>query len=152
MTDQTVGRTSGMRFVAIKTPVERFLEKVEKSDSCWYWLAGKDKNGYGRFRHNGWHGAHRFSYEHFMSPIPSGLVIDHICRIRHCVNPDHLRITTNKDNILTGIGFPACNSRKTRCKRGHLLEGVNIEIYHGRRCCLICRREQGKIYRDNRRG
>lgn len=140
------------RFVSVFTPFERFIEKVNKTETCWLWIADKDEYGYGRFRNNGWHGAHRFSYEHFVGQIPKGLVIDHVCRVRHCVNPNHLRIVTNKENILAGEGLCAQNARMTHCKRGHLLAGLNIQFYRGRRCCLVCRKQMERIYRDRRRG
>lgn len=75
---------------------ERFWAKVEKTDSCWLWT-GATNNGYGRYGAKDW--AHRFAYELVRGPIPLGLEIDHRCRNRLCVNPDHLRLATRKQNV-----------------------------------------------------
>ena len=138
------------RFSPTKTVIERFNEKVNKTDTCWLWTAYLLNDGYASFRFPNGSRAHRFSYEYFKGPIPNDLTVDHICRVRHCVNPDHLRLLSNKENVLIGFGPPANNRRMTHCKRGHELAGINIQIYRGRRCCLICRKEQGRIYRDKR--
>lgn len=75
---------------------ERFWEKVNKTKTCWLWIACKNKAGYGSF--NGGEYAHRFSYEELVGEIPKGLQIDHLCRVRHCVNPKHLEAVTNQVN------------------------------------------------------
>ena len=90
---------------------DRFTSKISKSTSgCWQWTAFIDKAGYGRF---GVAGsvvyAHRFSYESFIGPIAAGMVIDHKCRNRSCVNPDHLHAVTRKQNIEHLSGAPRSN-------------------------------------------
>lgn len=90
-----------------KTPEERFWEKVKKEHGrCWEWQASKyTKAGYGQFSHNGKSVlAHRFAYENVVHEIPAGIMLDHICSNRICVNPEHLREVTNKQNSehLTG--------------------------------------------------
>ena len=55
-------------------------------------------------------GAHRWSYQHHIGPVPEGLVLDHLCRVRHCVNPDHLEPVTSRENTLRGEGFAAVNA------------------------------------------
>lgn len=144
-------RNKQMRFVSIKSATERFLEKVNMTKSCWLWKAYIDSEGYAWFRWWGGTKAHRFAYEKFVGKIPSDKVIDHICRVRHCVNPAHLQLLTNKENILIGVGSPAQNAKKTHCKRNHLLRGDNLEIRDGRRCCLACRKQAGKERRDRQR-
>lgn len=84
--------------------LRRFLSHVEKTDSCWLWGARiNHKTGYGAFRagHRGSRMllAHRWSYEHFAGPIPEGLVVDHLCSVRHCVNPAHLEVVTQRENL-----------------------------------------------------
>ena len=75
----------------------RFLNKVKKCENgCWEWTAGKDKDGYGKYRKGR---AHRFAYELWKGPIPDGLYILHSCDNPPCVNPEHLEIGTNQDNV-----------------------------------------------------
>jgi len=126
---------------------ERFLAKVKKVESgCWEWQAGHYPTGYGLFsmKHpgGGWEMryAHRVAYELFKGPIPAGLELDHLCRNRGCVNPDHLEAVTHATNIRRGAGPLADNARKTHCIRGHLLEGDNVRVRPGTgwRSCRAC--------------
>ena len=82
--------------------VETFWSRVDKSTSspCWAWAGSRYPRGYGRF-HIGQRAfrAHRVAYEISNGPIPDGLLIDHICHNRLCVNPEHLRLATNKQNL-----------------------------------------------------
>lgn len=133
--------------------LQAFWGKIVRSDSCWLWNSTKSVNGYGVF----WNGhkgvrAHRFSYELFKGPIPDGLQIDHLCRVRHCVNPLHLEAVTQKENLLRGESFSAINKRKTECNYGHPLSGENLRIWNGRRRCRACvrarrneRKERGSL-------
>lgn len=82
---------------------QRFMDlvKVSEKTGCWLWQ-GRIHHGYAWFRARGeamLH-AHRFSYEHFKGPIPDGLEIDHLCRARACVNPDHLEAVTHRENLI----------------------------------------------------
>ncbi len=120
--------------------LERFFAKVNKTSSCWNWInISRKGHGYGRFWWNG-QGiqAHRFAYLLFISDIPNNLVIDHICRNKSCVNVNHLRLITNKENILIGNGAPAVNSRKTHCNRGHEFNFSNTHIDKKGRRCKAC--------------
>jgi hypothetical protein len=79
--------------------IERFWEKVARTDSCWNWTAAMGKAGYGRFRYDNHLGmAHKFAYEMIHGAVPVGMDIDHICHNTGCVNPAHLRLTTRKQN------------------------------------------------------
>lgn len=79
---------------------ERFWGKVQKSDSCWLWQGKPTSTGYGVITSEGARiYAHRFSYELSNGEIPDGLLIDHICHNRLCVNPEHLRLATVKQNL-----------------------------------------------------
>lgn len=76
----------------------RFWAKVEKGEGCWEWTASKIK-GHGRLKDKGRTVyAHRLSYEIHAGPIPEGMEIDHRCHNRGCVNPNHLRVVTPKQN------------------------------------------------------
>ena len=122
--------------------LKRFFNKIEQTNNCWNWIGGKQTNGYGMF----WTGkelvlSHRFSYELFKDKIPKGYTIDHLCRNRVCVNPEHLEVVTQKINVLRGNSFCSINSKKTHCPKGHELKGDNLDKTHlkrGKRSCKIC--------------
>lgn len=83
---------------------QRFWAKVDKStspDGCWLWTGYRTPTGYGRFGYRTGEGmwpAHRAAYDLLVGPIPDGLQIDHICRVRACVRPDHLQLATYQQN------------------------------------------------------
>lgn len=101
----------------------RTIEHDPKRPGCILWTGGVDPGGYGR-RVGGAY-AHRYACEQAKGPIPSGLVLDHLCRVRHCVNPDHLEPVTNCENILRGVSPVAVNARRTHCKNGHEFTEAN---------------------------
>jgi hypothetical protein len=122
---------------------KRFWSKVDKSGECWLWMGTKSR-GYGQFYlyGRGWP-AHRLAYELVIAPIPEGLQLDHLCRVRHCVNPDHLEAVTNKVNCLRGVSPWAVNARKTDCPQGHPYSGENLYTApSGARYCRTCNRKQ----------
>ena len=126
---------------------ERFLDKIspEPNSGCWRWDAAQTTMGYGVMTINcKQHYAHRLSYEHFKSPIPEGLQIDHLCRMPWCVNPDHLEVVTSRENTRRGRLREVTIKRhaaKIFCKRGHPLFGENIFIDgNGARVCKSCQK------------
>lgn len=135
----------------------RWAEKVrlpESPDGCWEWSASRHSSGYGQFYYNGRGNgfAHRFAYERFVGPIPSGLQIDHLCRNRTCVNPSHLEPVTAKENLRRGMGFSGRNARKTHCPKGHPYDEQNTYWRPDGmgKDCLTCRREVGRRRRLKR--
>ena len=124
-----------------RTLDERFWAKVNRSGDCWLWQGGLYNNGYGCFRLSAFAGAlaHRFAYQSMIGPIPEGLQLDHLCRVRQCVNPSHLEPVDCKVNILRGVSSAAVNARKTHCKNGHPFDLMNTRIaWDGGRVCRIC--------------
>lgn len=141
------------------TEVERFAKKIALTDSgCIVWLAGIAGEGYGHFHTTQTPErkaqdvyAHR-SYEHHVGPIPDGLHLDHLCRNRRCVNPDHLEPVTHRENTLRGIGFGALNAAKTHCANDHAYTPANTYIDPlGYRHCRACRRRVDQNRRPRNR-
>lgn len=133
---------------------ERLFSRVEKTETCWLWVGCKGSNGYAVSAHAGrWRGCvHRWFYEHYKGEIPEGLVIDHLCRVRHCVNPDHLEAVTFKENVMRGVGVSVKMAEKTHCDYGHPLEGENLKLYKGvERRCRICLRRRDNEYHERKR-
>lgn len=134
-----------------------FWNRVRKTRGCWLWKGRAMKNGYGVFGQNGSNVlAHRLSYELKNGKIPHGLEIDHLCRVRNCVNPKHLEAVTSKENSLRGDGPPARNARKTHCAKGHPFSGENLRVrLHWRgtwqRECMTCVRSWGRDYHRRKR-
>jgi HNH endonuclease len=104
------------------TPIARFLRLTEvHPGGCWEWNGHRSNSGYPSCNIDGESRAHRLSHKLFIGPIPEGLEIDHICRNRGCVNPDHLEAVTHVENMRRAArdsDFGA-NRRKTHCLRGH---------------------------------
>lgn len=128
--------------------LERFTSKylINKETNCWEWNAYIGYKGYGRFGFNGRVDyAHRVSYMLFNGEIGDGLVIDHLCRNRSCVNPKHLEQVTSSENTARGINL---NQTKTHCPRGHEYTKENTYINkRGQRSCRECNRQAGKRFR-----
>lgn len=124
------------------TVEDRFWAKVDFTDTCWLWTAGRFNGGYGSFLVDGRRtGAHRFAYELVKGPIPDGLEPDHLCRVRLCVNPSHLEAVTHSENARRGL--TGMHARKTHCLRGHPMSdarlGTDGEGYL-KRTCRPCQR------------
>jgi HNH endonuclease len=114
-------------------------------NGCWLYT-GSIRNGYGfinvgGFKHGRKFRVHRLTYQFFIGPIPYGLQLDHLCRVRNCANPWHLEPVTRRHNILRGESIAACNARKTHCLHGHAFNLENTHWYKGMRYCRACRRE-----------
>lgn len=131
----------------MKTLLERAEMKIERIPfgGCWIWMGALYPKGYSSIWKNPRsYLGHRIMYEEKYGKIPDGLELDHLCRNRCCVNPDHLEAVTHKINLLRGEGFSAKQARQTHCMRGHELSGANLRINGGNRMCVFCRKESNK--------
>lgn len=126
---------------------------AQDARGCWPWLGHRQPNGYGAFTiriERGTHGrmvcwlAHRLSYSIAKGEIPRGLTLDHLCRNRACVNPDHLEAVPIRVNNLRGSGFAAINAVKTHCPNGHPYDERNTSVDDGSRKCRRCKRERAR--------
>lgn len=136
----------------------RVLPPRKLPTGCWRWAGVIDKRtGYTLFtKGRKSYRAHTLVYKAVKGcGFPPGLIPDHLCRRRWCVNPDHLEVVTVRVNTLRGRGPSARNARKVRCKRGHQLSGDNVYLKPGKygplRVCVACRRVSGRRYERERR-
>jgi hypothetical protein len=132
----------------------RFDSKVARDPAghCWVWTASRSPEGYGRFWLNGQNlYAHRVSYGLWVGPIPEGLTLDHLCRNRACVNPDHLEPVSIAENIERGEAG-AKKRNATHCVQGHPLSGENLYVKpNGFRVCRTCARAATRRYEQRSR-
>ena len=133
----------------------RIASKIEVTETCWLWTGSLNRNGYGRVRHPDTQRdvvAHRLVYEAARGPIPTGLQLDHLCRVRRCVNPAHLEPVTQRENLLRGETITAASAAATVCPAGHPYRGDNLYINpKGHRFCRTCHRERMAASRARRR-
>lgn len=128
---------------------ENLLRRLTVGPSGCVIFTGANSHGYGKVAVGGGRMvyAHRAMYELMVGPIPSGHVLDHLCRNRACVNPGHLEPVTHRENILRGNGASARNAVKTHCPEGHEYDARNAD---GSRKCSICERARSAARRPRR--
>lgn len=142
LTEKDVGRVTG-RADASAGP-----------DECWPWVGARNRDGYGQVSIQGRTViAHRVLYALWVGPIPARMTVDHLCRVRHCVNPAHLEAVTKRENTLRGMGFAAVNARKSHCPRRHPFDDDNTYLDPAnRRHCRLCTLAAQRRFRVQRKG
>ena len=142
------------KYTTPRNPLARFFTHVTFTNSCWLWTAYKDKQGYPRF--GGPDGqpvlAYRWLYETLRCHLPRSLTLDHLCRVRHCVNIfDHLEPIPFRTNLMRGMSYRAGNDAEIYCKRGHPWSEENTRIRpNGTKSCRRCDRIYPSRHKNRR--
>jgi HNH endonuclease len=128
---------------------DRFWSKVQRTDTCWLWTAARTHGGYGQFglARGKAVRAHRLAYELTIGPIPDGLELDHLCRVRNCVNPAHLEPVTHAENMRRAVSAWAI----THCPAGHEYTPDNIVRSHPGLVCRTCHNARNRRSAQARR-
>lgn len=127
---------------------DRFWSKVAPCpmSGCWLWTGGITSAQYGLFSVSGVRGAvvqttaHRHAYATLVAPVAPDRDVDHICKVRLCCNPAHLRAVTHRENLLNSASASTVNAGKTHCPHGHEYSGDNLYTSRFGRQCRACRR------------
>lgn len=148
-THYAAARRAGMPKLAPLSLEDRFRALLqEDSSGCWLWQGFRLPTDYGTFTANGrTQIAHRLAYELFVGPIPDGLHLDHLCRVRRCVNPAHLEPVTVQENVLRSESPAALHAKQTHCVHGHPFDVENTyrPPSSSMRQCRTCNRDRDRL-------
>lgn len=146
----------GIRLFDRMTKLFREVPSLTKGLSlpCWQWTGATNRGGYGyinvKQEDGSWRPrtAHRAAYQALIAPIPDGLELDHLCRVRSCCNPWHLEPVTKTINVRRGLAPKVVSGKwqkaRTECPQGHPYDQVNTARRNGRRHCRACDRERAR--------
>ncbi len=125
-----------------ETEADRFQGKFKVSGNCWLWTGPLDRDGYGTFYFRGAsRRAHRVAWYSVHGEVPNDFVVNHTCRNRSCVNPQHLQCISASENALKdSASIPYINSQKTHCRNGHPFDKAITWRGKTQRICSICDR------------
>ena len=127
--------------------VEKKIDR-DPETGCWFWLGSLSPKGYGRVsvQYQAYM-AHRYVYERYRGKVPEGMELDHLCRVRDCVNPDHLEAVTHQENVARGNAGKT-NREKTHCNHGHPFDEQNTGYHKNNRgrYCRECRRQRARAH------
>lgn len=136
------GERRGLGAEAMGVPPLKTLDEIKAhcvvdDNGCWLWCRRLDRHGYGEMRRDKRKvGVHRAAYELAKGPVPDGLVIDHLCRVRRCANPDHMEPVTNAENLRRGK-----SRERSHCVHGHPFADENLRFAaNGKKICVTCQR------------
>jgi hypothetical protein len=138
--------------------IDRLMERVDAEGDCWVWTKRISPNGYGLFTAGTQgrvgqyaHMAHRQVWAELVGPIPEAMQLDHLCRNRACVNPDHMEPVTRAENMRRSAAV-AVKRQKTECAQGHQYTPENTFVdKNGYRGCRICRRAASLKFAQKKR-
>lgn len=140
------GRTARLSFD--EPTMARFLAYVQKTDTCWLWM-GKLSEGYGRFGLDGQASlpAHRVAYRLWVDAARDEHHVHHVCRVKNCVNPEHLVLVRNNDHWRLDESITTVHAARTQCPKGHSYDVENTAYHRSpgralRRACRECARQQ----------
>lgn len=129
--------------------LSRLLDACDRpqADACWMWRKATDPNGYGRFwLDGGMRLAHRVAYQLLVGPIPAGRVLDHLCRAPGCINPAHLEVVTQRQNVNRGASGQR-QAARTHCPQDHEYTDANTYRRNGSRFCRRCHNDATRVRR-----
>ena len=148
-----MGEHMGAQFDDARVPSSRWTRVSPcPATGCWLWVGKTTTNGYGLITGSVGRGmAHRYFYSNLIGSIPAGLDLDHLCRVRTCVNPWHLEPVTRSENLRRGANGDVIRARMSKvisCPSGHQYDAANTYYRPGTRWrdCLTCRRANSDAY------
>lgn len=125
-----------------------FWGHVNKTPTCWLYVGYCNSDGYGVYSPHS--KVNVLAHRYVLGEIPEGMEVDHLCRVRNCVNPEHLEIVTHEENMHRAP-FVIEQMNRTHCPQNHEYTVENTKYYNGKRVCHTCRLERNREYRKRKK-